>query len=89
MFSNSNTFFIVMAIALQLLILLGRKTNVHFFLAFIAHWSLCTKSSEPPFMYIQALKMHPTYNNPYQVSQGLFKQYLFGFSLPLLLFPLH
>lgn len=51
-----------------------------FFLAFIAHCILCTKSSEPNFMYIQALKMHPTYNNPYHDSQGLFKQPLSGFS---------
>lgn len=50
------------------------------FLIFIAHWILCTKSSEPSLMYIQALKMHLTYSNPYHVSQGLFKQTLPGFS---------
>lgn len=59
---------------------LGEKQMCIVFLIFIAHWILCTKSSEPSLMYIQALKMHPTCSNPYHASQGLFKQTLPGFS---------
>lgn len=66
------------------------KYKCTFSLDFITLWVLLTKSSpEPTFMYIQALKMHPTHKNPYCIFQELFKQPSSGFSVSSFPIPLH